>query len=186
MVRGRSGIQIIRPSVKCSADGFALADQLFDAAFDFVADGLDVVNILARRINELPVFVAFAGIVITVLNVHKPRGLTPYRQHKQTKEPKGSTASASPSLAAACLVMARPGRSAEGRSRRPYRRSARYPSSSRNSTGSGGLVDSFQHPDARSIRPGWTGGPFDLHVCVQALFTIKLPVSLLQQDRQAA
>jgi hypothetical protein len=30
-------------------------------------------------------------IVITVLNVHKPRGLTPYGQHKQTKEPKGST-----------------------------------------------------------------------------------------------
>ena len=29
-------------------------------------------------------------IVITVLNVHKPRGLTPYGQHKQTKEPKGS------------------------------------------------------------------------------------------------
>jgi hypothetical protein len=30
-------------------------------------------------------------IVITVLNVHKPRGLTRYGQHKQTKEPKGST-----------------------------------------------------------------------------------------------
>jgi hypothetical protein len=30
-------------------------------------------------------------IVITVLNVHKPRGLTPYGQHKQAKEPKGST-----------------------------------------------------------------------------------------------
>ncbi|HKN45569.1 MAG TPA: hypothetical protein VJW23_16785, partial [Propionibacteriaceae bacterium] len=30
-------------------------------------------------------------IVITVLNVHKPRGLTPYGQHKQTKKPKGST-----------------------------------------------------------------------------------------------
>jgi hypothetical protein len=30
-------------------------------------------------------------IVITVLNVHKPRGLTPYGQHKQTKEPKDST-----------------------------------------------------------------------------------------------
>ena len=30
-------------------------------------------------------------IVITVLNVDKPRGLTPYGQHKQTKEPKGST-----------------------------------------------------------------------------------------------
>jgi hypothetical protein len=32
-------------------------------------------------------------IVITVLNVHKPRGLTPYVQHKQAKEPKGSTRS---------------------------------------------------------------------------------------------
>jgi hypothetical protein len=30
-------------------------------------------------------------IVITALNVHKPRGLTPYGQHKQTKEAKGST-----------------------------------------------------------------------------------------------
>jgi hypothetical protein len=29
--------------------------------------------------------------VITVLNVHKPRGLTPYGQHKHAKEPKGST-----------------------------------------------------------------------------------------------
>ena len=32
-------------------------------------------------------------IVITVLNVHKPRGLTPYGQHKHAKEPKGSTRS---------------------------------------------------------------------------------------------
>jgi uncharacterized membrane protein len=30
-------------------------------------------------------------IVVTVLNVHKPRGLTPYGQHKQTSEPKGNT-----------------------------------------------------------------------------------------------
>jgi hypothetical protein len=30
-------------------------------------------------------------IVVTVLNVHKPRGLTPYGQQKQAKEPKGST-----------------------------------------------------------------------------------------------
>ena len=30
-------------------------------------------------------------IVITVLNVHKPRGLTPYGQHRQTKEANGST-----------------------------------------------------------------------------------------------
>ena len=29
--------------------------------------------------------------VITVLNVHKPRGLTPYGQQKLSKEPKGST-----------------------------------------------------------------------------------------------
>ena len=29
-------------------------------------------------------------IVITVLNVHKPRGLTPYGQRKQSKEAKGS------------------------------------------------------------------------------------------------
>jgi len=40
-----------------------LADQLFDAAIDFVADGSDVVNVLASRIIELPVFEAFAGIV---------------------------------------------------------------------------------------------------------------------------
>jgi hypothetical protein len=45
--------------VKCSADGLHLADQLFDAAFDFVADGSDVVNVLASRIPELPVFAAF-------------------------------------------------------------------------------------------------------------------------------
>jgi hypothetical protein len=36
-------------------------------------------------------------------------------------------------------------------------------------------VDSFQHPDAKTIRPRWAGDPFDLHACVQALFTIKLP-----------
>ena len=29
-------------------------------------------------------------------------------------------------------------------------------------------VDSFQHPDARIIRPRWTGEVFDLHACVQA------------------
>ena len=29
-------------------------------------------------------------IVITVLNVHKPRGLTPYGQRRQTKAPKGT------------------------------------------------------------------------------------------------
>ena len=36
-------------------------------------------------------------------------------------------------------------------------------------------VDSFQHPDATTIRPRWPGEPFDLHACVQTLFTIKLP-----------
>jgi len=33
---------------------------------------------------------------------------------------------------------------------------------------------------------GWTGEPFDLHACVQALFTIKLPKSGEDQDQQAA
>jgi uncharacterized protein DUF222/HNH endonuclease len=47
-------------------------------------------------------------------------------------------------------------------------------------------VDSFQHPDARTIRPGWTGEPFDLHACVQALFTMKLPEPTMDLDRQAA
>jgi hypothetical protein len=46
-------------------------------------------------------------------------------------------------------------------------------------------VDSFQHPDARTIRPRWAGEVFDLHACVQALFTIKLP-DQSQQDQQAA
>ena len=46
-------------------------------------------------------------------------------------------------------------------------------------------VDSFQHSDARIIRPRWAGEVFDLHACVQALFTIKLP-ELPQQDQQAA
>jgi 5-methylcytosine-specific restriction endonuclease McrA len=47
-------------------------------------------------------------------------------------------------------------------------------------------VDSFHHPDARTIRPRWTGEPFDLHACVQALFTIKLPKPGEDQDQQAA
>ena len=46
-------------------------------------------------------------------------------------------------------------------------------------------VDSFQHPDARTIRPRWAGEVFDLHACVQALFTIKLP-NPSEQDQQAA
>jgi hypothetical protein len=47
-------------------------------------------------------------------------------------------------------------------------------------------VDSFQHPEAKIIRPRWTGEPFDLHACVQALFTIKLPERTKEQDQQAA
>ena len=46
-------------------------------------------------------------------------------------------------------------------------------------------VDSFQHPDAQTIRPRLAGEVFDLHACVQALFTIKLPEPP-QQDQQAA
>jgi hypothetical protein len=46
-------------------------------------------------------------------------------------------------------------------------------------------VDSFQHPDAQTIRPRWAGETFDLHACVQALFTIKLPEQT-KQDQQAA
>jgi hypothetical protein len=47
-------------------------------------------------------------------------------------------------------------------------------------------VDSFQHPDARTIRPRWAGENFDLHACVQALFTIKLTNPSLDLDQQAA
>ena len=47
-------------------------------------------------------------------------------------------------------------------------------------------VDSFHHPDARTIRPRWAGEPFDLHACVQALFTIKLPERAKDLDQQAA
>jgi hypothetical protein len=47
-------------------------------------------------------------------------------------------------------------------------------------------VDSFDHPDAKIIRPRWTSEPFDLHACVQALFTIKLPEQTKEQDQQAA
>jgi hypothetical protein len=48
------------------------------------------------------------------------------------------------------------------------------------------VIDSFQHPDARTIRPRWAGEPFDLHACVQALFTIKLPTRAKDLDQQAA
>jgi hypothetical protein len=47
-------------------------------------------------------------------------------------------------------------------------------------------VDSFHHPHATTIRPRWRGEPFDLHACVQALFTIKLPQPNDDQDQQAA
>ena len=47
-------------------------------------------------------------------------------------------------------------------------------------------VHSFQHPDAQTIRPRWNGEPFDLHACVQALFTIKLPEQPKELDQQAA
>jgi hypothetical protein len=40
-----------------------------------------------------PALGLFVLIVIAVLNVHKPRGLTPYGQHKQAKEPKSNTKS---------------------------------------------------------------------------------------------
>jgi Domain of unknown function (DUF222)/HNH endonuclease len=47
-------------------------------------------------------------------------------------------------------------------------------------------VDSFRHPDASTIRPRWTGEPFDLHACVQSLFTIKLPEQSQEADQRAA
>jgi hypothetical protein len=47
-------------------------------------------------------------------------------------------------------------------------------------------VDSFQHPDAQTSRPRWAGEPFDLHACVQALFTMKLRNHSKDLDQQAA
>jgi hypothetical protein len=47
-------------------------------------------------------------------------------------------------------------------------------------------VDSFQHPDAQTIRPRWAGDRFDLHACVEALFTIKRPAQTTDPDQQAA
>jgi hypothetical protein len=47
-------------------------------------------------------------------------------------------------------------------------------------------VDSFQHPEAQTVRPRWAGEPFDLHACVQAFFTIKLPRPTANLDQQAA
>jgi hypothetical protein len=46
-------------------------------------------------------------------------------------------------------------------------------------------VDGFGHPDARRIRPGWCGEPFDLHECVQALFRMQLAEDQ-PEDREAA
>ena len=45
-------------------------------------------------------------------------------------------------------------------------------------------VTGFNHPGARTIRPGWAGERFDLHECVQALFRMKM--SEVSQDQQAA
>ena len=36
-------------------------------------------------------------------------------------------------------------------------------------------MDGLQHPDAQTIVPGWAGERFDLHECVRALLTMKLP-----------
>ena len=46
--------------MRYSTDRLQLTDQLFDPAFDFVADGPDMVNVLACRIIKDPVFVTFA------------------------------------------------------------------------------------------------------------------------------
>jgi hypothetical protein len=47
-------------------------------------------------------------------------------------------------------------------------------------------VDIFQHPAAQTIRPRWAGERLDLHACVQALFTIKLPEQPKELDQRAA
>jgi hypothetical protein len=44
-----------------------------------------------RRCVLHPALGLLVLIVVTVLNVHKPRGLTPYGQHKHAKELKSST-----------------------------------------------------------------------------------------------
>ncbi|WP_375425152.1 DUF222 domain-containing protein [uncultured Friedmanniella sp.] len=36
-------------------------------------------------------------------------------------------------------------------------------------------VTGMDHPDARTIRPGWAGERFDLHACVEVLFGLRLP-----------
>ena len=45
-------------------------------------------------------------------------------------------------------------------------------------------VDSFHHPDAKTIQPRWAGEPFNIHDCVQALYRMKLPPEA--EDQQAA
>jgi hypothetical protein len=42
-------------------------------------------------------------------------------------------------------------------------------------------VTSFDDPAAQTIRPRWAGEAFDLHACVEALFTMRL-----RQDQQVA
>lgn len=49
-----------------------------------------------------------------------------------------------------------------------------------------GGVDRFDHPDARTIRPRWTGETFSVHGCVQALFTIRLPEARQHDQDRAA
>jgi hypothetical protein len=53
----------------------------------------------------------------------------------------------------------------------------RRPAGSAATSRSAGWRGSFHHPDARTIWPRWAGEPFDLHACVQTLFTIKLPLA---------
>lgn len=45
-------------------------------------------------------------------------------------------------------------------------------------------VTSFDDPAAQTIRPRWAGESFDLHACVEALFTMRLPQD--QPDQQMA
>lgn len=42
-------------------------------------------------------------------------------------------------------------------------------------------ITNFADPRAQTIRPRWAGEPFDLHACVEALLTMRLP-----QDRPEA
>lgn len=49
-------------------------------------------------------------------------------------------------------------------------------------------VTGLDHPDARTIRPGWAGERFDLHATVEALFRMRLPEpgQGAEGERQAA